>query len=258
MTEKCGNATNKSLARALSILDLLVGENDSLGVRDLARMSHSSPATVYRSISTLCKTGFLEKDQTDSKYRLGPKFMLLAESYTKQNPIQKVARDVFISYSKFFEHNFYMGKILNNEVVYLTIIEGQGPIVISVSPGLSIDLFCSALGKALLAHQEKDYINHYLNHTKLIKYTKTTITDKNIILRELEKIKLSGYALNNGERHEEISAVGVALAPIGNQTNLAISLAYPQHYVDTKKLIVDEIIAMAKDIAAEISHRMPK
>ena len=246
---------NKSLARALSALDFFSQSDITWGIRELAREMNSDPATVYRTLSTLSNSGYLEKDPSTNRYRLGPKILMLAGSYSDQNPIQTVAQKVFEKYSQNFTHNFYLGQLYNYEIIYIAVNEGRGPIKISVSQGTSIALYSTALGKVILAFQDNDYIEDYIKRTSFIPYTDLTITDPEELMDAIYEVRALGYAINHGERHPDIGSVGVPLLYKNHKTNLAVSIAYPQHLVNEKKLKLDALVQLTKDIAAEINRR---
>jgi len=258
MTDKNNTGINKSLERHLALLDYFLGDNVTLGIRELARKSDSSPATIYRAVTTFCQAGYLEKDSDNDKYKLGPKFLLMADAYAANNPIQEVARQVFSQYLDQFEHNFYLGKLLGDRFVYLTVVEGQGPIFISLSSGLSIKLYNTAMGKAILAFQDETFINDYIQKTELKAFTKNTITDKDVLREELHKTRQRGYAINIGERYDEVSAVAFPIFSNGNTVKFAVSLTYPQHYVDNQKLNLNHVIKICRQITQEISLKIPK
>jgi len=252
-----GASGNKTVVRALDIIDMFIGENTSWGVRELAREVNMHHTTIYRTLTALQQAGYLEKDIKSNKYRLGPKYLVLAESYINQNPIEQIAGDVFKMYSAKFDHNFYLGKIINNEVIYITTHEGKGPVVVSVAPGVSVELYCTALGKALLAYQDEEYIAKYFSTTTFKPFTKATITDPEKLLNELTEIRHQGYSLNFGERHEEIHSVGFPLLKDGVKTTYAISIAYPKHYIENSTLDLQDLIDMTGEIAKEVSSRIP-
>ena len=257
MSDKNKQSTsNQSLARALSIFDLYSSENYSWGIRDIARELNSNPATIYRSVKTMHEAGFLEKDLNTNRYLLGPKFLMMAEIYTRHNPIQVVAQNIFEIYSQKFPHNFYLGKLLNDKIMYITILEGKGPIKISVTQGVAIDLYCSAMGKVLLACQSNQYIEDYLIKTKLKAFTNNTITDPQKLWEEIFHIRESGYALNQGERYDGVGSVSMPLFQKDREADMAVSIAYPQHMINDKTLILEDLIQIIRNISNEISLRV--
>lgn len=255
MAEK--QTRNKTLANALGILEKFAGNDMRWGVRELARETESSPATVYRILATFASAGYLEKDICNDEYRLGPKIMLMAESYINQNPVEKIARDVFQSYSRRFEHNLYLAQILNDEVVYLVTHEGRGPIVISTAPGVSVELYCTALGKALLAAQDDEYIDNYLEQTELKAYTALTITDREKLRIAIEEIRSQGYAVNYGERFQGVGAIGVCLPECSKTRQMAVSVAYPTFFLENHNLELSALIELTKEVVDEIASRVP-
>lgn len=248
---------NKTLANALGILEKFAGNDMRWGVRELARETENSPATVYRILATFATAGYLEKDVCNDEYRLGPKIMLIAESYINQNPVEKIARDVFQSYSRRFEHNLYLAQMLNDEVVYLATHEGRGPIIISSTPGVSVELYCTALGKALLAAQDDAYVDNYLKQTKLKAYTAMTITDPEKLRAAIEEIRSVGYAINHGERFQGVGSIGVCLPECCKAKQMAVSIAYPTFFLENHTLELPALIELTQQIADEIASRVP-
>ncbi len=250
------STSNQSLARALNILDLYSNKDFSWGIREIARELNSNPATIYRSVKTMQDAGFLEKDSNTNRYSLSPKFLMLADVFSKHNPIQIVAQKIFNAYSQKFPHNFYLGKLFNEQIMYITVLEGKGPIKVSVTQGVSIELYCSALGKALLAYQEDDYIHEYLSKTDFKAYTEDTVTDPRELWEEIQAIREKGYAQNVGERYDGIGAIGVPLNQKDHEVDMAVCLAYPQHMIQNDILRMDDLIQMVKEISYEISTRL--
>jgi DNA-binding IclR family transcriptional regulator len=86
--------------------------------------------------------------------------------------------------------------------------------------GFKAPLYCTAVGKALLAYMKPNEINQYLRETEFISYTPNTITKKKLILKELERIRKEGFSLNRGENFTGRAAVG---APIFENTGKVVA-----------------------------------
>jgi DNA-binding IclR family transcriptional regulator len=142
------------------------------------------------------------------------------------------------------------------EVIYLAVLDGRGPIKIAVEPGGSITLHSTALGKCLLAYQCEEYIQEYLKATELVAFTERTLSKSEQLVEQLGEIRFKGYAINDGETYEDIGAIAVPLfGPRGQPINLAVSLTYPRHLVTEKRLDIDQMTALGRIIADEISRR---
>lgn len=250
---KSKESKSQTLEKAIRILDAFSLENPSWGIRELGRSLDMNPTTIYRIVATLNSAGFLEKDPETQRYTLGPKFIRLAETYSRLNPLTSVAQKIFEKYADQFEYNFYLGKLNNFEVVYLSVLDGRGPIKIVVEPGGSTTLHSTALGKVLLAFQDESFINAFLLNVPLIAFTPRTITDPAKLRSHLQQIRTQQYAINDGEHYEAIGAVGVPVISRSGKVNLGISLAYPRHLILDENYSIDSLIKLAKEITNEFS-----
>ena len=248
-----GRTGTQSLTRALLILEAFGSGEADVGIRDLARELNTSPTTVFRAVAALRYAGYLEKDPGTGRYRLGPAIMKLAALYAKQNPLSEVGRRVFEKYSERFKYNFYLGALRNHEVVYLTVVDGRGPIKIVLLPGGHTALHATALGKVLLAYQSDEFINDVLGKEKLQRFTERTITDPDILRDQIPIIRQQRYALNSGEQYDEIAAVGVPVYDSEGRVIACASLGYPRELVGPDEL--DNIIVLTQEVAREITIR---
>lgn len=247
---------SKTLARGLWVLEAFSGDKPSWGIRELSRELSTNPATLHRLITTLCNFGYLEQDPETERYSLGPRIVRLSVQYSRHNPLSAVAHKVFKKYAAQFQHNFYLGKLQQDMVVYLAVLDGRGPLKIMTDPGVTIGLHTTALGKVLLAYQDDAYIGKLLASGPLQAKTRLSVTDPDELRRELDDICAKGYAVNHGEHYEDIGAVGVPLSLSSGKVEYCISLTYPQHQVQEGRIQLEELIPLAKRIAEEIQARV--
>jgi DNA-binding IclR family transcriptional regulator len=247
--------SNQSLSKALRILDAFSADRPEWGIRELGRELGINPTTVYRLVSTLHRAGYLEQNTQTQAYMLGPRVMKLAGVYTHFNPLSEIARKVFESFSDRFVHNFYLGRLVDYEVIYIAALEGRSPIRVVVEPGGTASIYSTALGKVLLAYQPDTFIHAYLKRTQLVAYTPKTCVKPEQLWEQIETIRKVGFAVNNGEHFEDIGAVGIPLEGPGGQIRVGISLTYPLHLIHENRLRIEHLVQLAYEIRAEISRR---
>ena len=249
-------APNKSLAKALEILDAFSTEHPERGIHELGRALKINPTTVYRVVRTLYNAGYLEQNKQTLSYSLGPEVLKLANIYSYHNPLPLVAQRVFESYTSRFEHNFFLATLSRFEVIYLAVLDGKGPIKVAVTPGFSLPLHSNALGKLLLAYKDERYVQEFLSKKTMEAFTPRTISRPEDLLKQLAVVRHQGYAINDGEQFEEIGAVAVPLySPTGDPVNLAVSLTYPRHLLQDGTLKMDTLIKLGREVANEIAQR---
>src|SRR5699024_3609534 len=105
---------NKSVHKALKLLDLYTEDEPELTLRTIASRANIPKPTAYRLLTTLEAAGFLDKaklSEHDSRYRLGLKLLELGSLVSERLELREVARP-------------YMEKLVNviNEDVHLVIV----------------------------------------------------------------------------------------------------------------------------------------
>jgi len=245
----------QSLRKGLLILNAFSLERPEWGVRELGRELGVNPTTVFRLMKTFQDAGYVERNPIRQRYMLGPKVVELAALYAHLNPMPSVALKVFESYTDRFHYNFYLGALRSNDLIYLARLEGNGPIKVSAEPGDRISLYSSALGKVLLAFQDDAFVAEFLKKIRFKPFTPFTITNRNILLKQLREIREQEWALNNGEQYEDVGAIGVPVYSQKGQAVASVSLAYPKYLVQKKRLKIPEMVAIAREIASEIASR---
>ncbi|MCI0148833.1 IclR family transcriptional regulator [Paraburkholderia sediminicola] len=68
----------QSAERVLAILEAFIGHESSFMLKTLAGRAGLHPAKVHRYLVSLCRAGFVEQDESTSRYRLGASALRLA------------------------------------------------------------------------------------------------------------------------------------------------------------------------------------
>ncbi len=88
------------------------------------------------------------------------------------------------------------------EVVYICKFEPENPIITTATVGSRIPMYCTSLGKAILAYSEPEILQQLLKRMDFVKRTERTITDPDRLMEELEQVREQGYALDAREMEE--------------------------------------------------------
>lgn len=241
-----------TVAKALKVLDSFTLDAPNQSVREIAHQLNINPTSVFRIIRTFTETGYMEQDSNTGRYRIGPKVLELAHAYSRQNPLAEIANSVFTKYSRKFEYNFYLGALSEYQVVYLAVLDGRGPISIRTDPGQRLSLHATALGKILLAFASEDIISTVIKNG-LPRYTPQTITDPNVLLAELPRIRELGLAYNNGEQYDEVASFAVPIYNKFGQVISSLSIAFPRWLFSKEK--AEDYTELLRQMSNEIMSR---
>jgi len=138
------------------------------------------------------------------------------------------------------------------DVVYVDKIDSAQPLHAYSTVGGRAPAYAVATGKALLAFQAPDYIEHYGNLVR--KHTEDTHISIPALKQELADVARVGYAMNRGEWRPGIGGIA---APIFNGLDkvvAAIGISGPLERLTHQKMA--QYAPLVKQAARELSAHM--
>jgi DNA-binding IclR family transcriptional regulator len=244
----------QSVHRAIQILGLFSFAVPRLGISEISRSLGLAKGTVQNLVRTLTQEGFLQQDEETRRYQLGLKIYELGITLAGSLEINQKASTPAHQLAQRTQRLVRIA-ILDNDSALVTLdaYPRSQPFLFRQF-GPRAPLYCTALGKALLAYWGQDEYEAYLKRVELIPYTSNTITEKNHLLSELRETRLRGYSINREEHFLARAAIG---APIfGRAEYPAASMCI---IVDPKMINGEKTEELAKDVlrtAYEISQLM--
>ncbi|HWR62508.1 MAG TPA: IclR family transcriptional regulator [Clostridia bacterium] len=219
-----GNTVIQSVSRAIQIIRCFE-DNEELGVTEISKIIGLHKSTTFGLISTLEANKLLEKNGNTGKYRLGLELFRLG---TKVNStLRHIAIPYLEQLVNMYQETVNLVVMDDLYVIYLEKVESTRSMRISTMVGGRLPLYCTAVGKAIMANLSPEELNSKLDRMEFKKYTDKTLYDKNSIIGSFEKIRRAGYAEESEELEIGLSCVA---APIYNHFNIpfaAISLSGP-------------------------------
>jgi DNA-binding IclR family transcriptional regulator len=107
--------------------------------------------------------------------------------------------------------------------------------------GKKIPLYCSGVGKAMLADMPEDDVASIWSQSQIQSLTRYTITDYDQFRGTLEEARQNGYALDNEENEIGVRCIAAALKNYNGKPAYALSVSAP------KERFADERIPEMRD-----------
>ncbi len=248
---------NKSLQRALRILDVFVPEQMALSATEIANRLDTLPGTIYPTLATLERAGYLVRDM-NKRYSLGLKLLERANLVLGKMDLRTAAQPYLKEVAKEYKVNTHLAVLYDDSVMYLLREEGYPSVIIREVVGQRVQAYCTALGKVLLAALSPDLIEHYVNSVTLEPVTPFTITDPIRLRGELAAVADQGYAVDNEEFHEGSLCVAAPIRDYQGNTIAATSLSIAKSVAAGGQLqrFVDVIRHCAESISQELGHKI--
>lgn len=246
----------QGIERIIKILDSFSLDEPELTLKELTKKTGLPKPTVYRIAEALNKVNILSKDDNVSKYRIGVKLFELGSLYLETLELRKLAFPEIEKLSKYTEESIHMGVLDGNEV---TSIEGLGSthnLQAKLWIGKRSPIYCTSIGKAILAFLPKKEQEEILTTIEFKRYTENTITDKKNLKKELESIRRQGFALDNEEHDEGIMCVGAPIFNNKGEVVASISISGPKIRMKEQKL--EKYKKLLMDSVKRISDKLGK
>ncbi len=244
----------QSIERGFRILEALRVQGQALGVSELAEMLDLSTTTVHRLLKTLIACRAVKQDPHTHLYDLNDHLLLYGKAVLNRYNFLSSVHPILGDLSKRVGETVFMG-ILDDQfdLIYIDQVDSLDyPLRMTPQIGLRQPAHCTSLGKVLLANLASDKQAEFLGRKTFPRKTSATITTARDLKKELENVKIAGFALDQEEMENGICCVA---APVRNSrgTIAAISISGPSSRMRSKGLD-SRLSRDACDAAAKISQ----
>jgi DNA-binding IclR family transcriptional regulator len=217
----------RSVKRTLTLMEILAQKGES-GVTELSNAANLNKATVYRQLNTLLSMGYVKKDEKTERYGLTFKLLELANHMLNHINMRDMIRPYLENLAAQSGETVHL---VQREGVHCVYIDKVEPTVNSVRMvsriGMRQPLYCTAVGKAILAELPDAEIHSIWDSIDIRPHTENTIVNWGDFIKEIGTIRSLGYALDNEENEVGVKCVAVAIRDYTGMARHAISVSAP-------------------------------
>lgn len=222
------SAAPQSVERIFSVLDAVVASPGGVRLADLARVTGAPKTSLVGLLAGMVDGGQLRRD-AEGRYFLGPRIFSLAMRVVGSLDLAALARPVLEWLSDETGETVLLGALApsGDVAIYIDKVESRSSLRYTVSLGEQRELYCTAIGKMMLAHMPAAKQNAYLESVDLQAFTRRTLTDLGSLRKELGAIRAGGLAHTHGERVVGADAVAAPVHGFQQEVLAAIVVAGP-------------------------------
>lgn len=258
-----GNATRssesvQSLARGLSVLGAFGQGNSRMTLADLSRTSNLPRATVRRSLITLIELGYIGQEHRN--FFLKPKLLELGYSYLSSLSFNDIVQKNLSILSNELHESSSASVLDFPNVVYVARAATSRIMTISLSVGAKLPALYTSMGRAMLAQLPAERIKSYLDGIELHPPTKNSISTKDKMIKELEKVRSQGYCILDEELEVGLRSIAVPIGNHINDTYAAINISVPASRLSVTELaqnVLPKLLQTASEINRELISIWP-
>ncbi|MDO4324795.1 MAG: IclR family transcriptional regulator [bacterium] len=203
---------NRTAQRTVEILKLASESPDGIALDEICKALQMPKTSAYDIVTTLHHMGMLHMEKgPKQKYTVGLSAYRIGVSYTNHMDMKETIEPELKKLAAEAGKTVFFGILADNEIVYISKAEPENPIITTATVGTKNPVYCTSLGKAILAECDKKMQISVLSQVRFEQRTSRTILRQERFLEELETARKRGYAFDDRELEEHMKCVGSAV-----------------------------------------------
>jgi DNA-binding IclR family transcriptional regulator len=209
----------QSVDRIVALMDVLGDSKVPLSLTEICARMNVHKSTVHRALMVLERNALIERT-SKGRFRLGMKLYKLGTQAVEQLDLRRFVFPFVQKLATTVKETTHVGVLENTSIIYLDYLEPTRRVCNTVKAGSSNPVYCTAMGKAMLAYQPDHVLEQILSDIRFVPFTGKTITTKDEFMASLRSVRSRGYAIDNEELEAGVRCVA---APLFDETNYAIA-----------------------------------
>ena len=239
---------------SLEILEIL-RDRDGATLTTLTEELGLAKSTVHRHIQTLHHREYVTCDSNE--YRVSFRFLEFGKYVQNQKREYMMAKDKVEELANETEERAQFLVEEHGQAVY--VYRETGSHAVQTDPGIGkrIPLHTTAAGKAILAHLPPERVDEILDQYGLVAVTEYTITNREKLFEQFERIRERGFSVNRQENIVGLHAIGVPIRGADDRVLGALSVSGPSHRMKDEwfeRELPNLMLGTANELELNITH----
>jgi IclR family acetate operon transcriptional repressor len=243
----------QSVERALDVLEALAEHGGAAGLSEIAARTGLPYGTIHRLLQTLLARGYV-RQESDRRYALGGGLVRLGG--IAESMVGVWARPYLAKMVELSGETANLAVLEGDFVVYVAQVPSPRRLRMFAEVGRRVLPHSTAVGKVLLAGRPAADAVAVFERTGMPRRTRNTITDVNVMLAELDRVRARGYAMDLGEEELGVHCLAVPVWD-GDRVVAAMSVSGPAERIDAqnREELAEGLCKIAVDFGDELSPR---
>lgn len=250
---------SSGIGRGIQLLDLIVTEGP-VRFAELEDLTGLPKASLHRLLGDLCEARLVSLDERALTYSAGYRILEMANRVWSRSDLRVLARDQLLILAELSGETVQIAVHGDTHVVVIDHVESTHSVRTSLSVGHQAPVYCSGIGKVMLAWQGSRAQAAIIERISFVRFTRHTLTDRQALLAELGHISEQGYAIDDEEHFLGSRCIAVPVVDPNGQAVAGISITAPTFRVERDRLLRwrEPLIAAAAEISRRLApHSVP-
>lgn len=241
----------QSLEKGLQILKVFSNSPAALSVSDVAAACGMNMATTHRYLFTLKELGYLEQTPGSRRYRLTPRILKIGVAALNTMDLKNRLLPHMFETTKAYDVTTQCAILDGTDVVVLDRVRSREVVNWDIGVGSRLPVYCTAMGKAVLAFLEDAERQRVLGEIRFKRLTRHTLGTAEALEADLVSIRREGYVLSDQELTVGLRSIA---APVlrGGRVEGAFGISYAVDRAREEGL-EDALVQQVIKIAGKVS-----
>lgn len=243
----------ESADRVLRVLELFNAGDRNLSLSEMADRMSLPKSSVHRLLATLLAHGFVERDPSTRRYRLGIRLFEIGSLVIHERGLHSAAHPVVEELAVSTGETCHLAVLSGTDAVYVYKIDGASTIVMSSRVGGRAPCHCTSIGKVLAAWGGEEVFQSIVR-SGFKAFTARTIRSEGRFAAELERVRSDGYALDLEEFQPGLCCIAAPVRDHSGRVLAALGLAGPSSRLTEQRL--NQLATPVMSAAGAISRNL--
>lgn len=215
-----------ALQRGLVLLQLFGNSPQGLTAKRVAERSRLPVSTVHRFLRNLETAGFLNCG-SDGVYHLGIACFAIGQAALGQLDVRRVSLPYLQELNRQTRETIHLTIRHGVTAVYVEKLDSMEQLRIHSRIGAAVPLYCTAVGKVMLAYMPAEERESLLGQVSFKRLTPNTIGNLQELDSQLNRIRKQGYAVDLEEHELHIRCIAAPIWDHASNVHAALSVTAP-------------------------------
>lgn len=247
----------QSAGRIFSLLELLA-EKGSATLTELSTEMELTKPTVRRLLLSLISMGYAKQDESTLRYSLTFRIVEVANQMISHFDIIGIAHPYLESLAAKCGETVHLVMLTGYTASYIDKVESTSSVRLVSQVGREVPLYCSGVGKALLAAMPDGQIASLIERESergaLVQCTPHTLVTLPDLMEDIRKIRRRGYSIDNEEHEPGVRCIATVIP--GTADKNAISLSAPINRIPLSRVpeLAQELLVTRDAIGTKLQN----
>jgi DNA-binding IclR family transcriptional regulator len=241
-----------TVQRAITVLHTLADSPTDLGNNEIARRTGINVSTVSRLLSTLARDEMVTRVEATGHFRLGPRLVEFGNAALARVDVREKCRPHLEALTETTGETSTVSVPYRDGTITVDFVQSRSSVRSVAEVGRPSIAHATATGKVRLVYSDA------VVPTALARYTPRTISDPQVLRRQMRLIRERGWAQAIGEREVGLNAIAApVLSPTGLVAILGVQGPAQRFGSRAMRAAADELTAHCQALSTWTARAAP-